>query len=265
MAGSPQIVRRTAGSIAHAPADPLKVCIQQAGRAVVHQSGREVVIGPGELALYDTGRPYDLRLENDWTCAVMTFPRDALEVPDRVVTAAMQHPFRVDSGPGAVLAHLLNSTWEAPLGPSDEVAAERLGEAGVQLMASLVSTDLRRHEAADVFAEDVLRARVQEYVRTRLAEPDLSPASVAAAHHVSIRTLQRLFEHEPRSVAETIRALRLEAIHQELLDARRASEPVMLVASRWSYTDQSHFTRTFKARYGATPAALRRAHRESPN
>jgi hypothetical protein len=57
VAGSPQIVRRTAASLTAAPADPLKVCIQQTGRAVIHQGDREVVIGPGELALYDTGRP----------------------------------------------------------------------------------------------------------------------------------------------------------------------------------------------------------------
>jgi AraC-like DNA-binding protein len=259
--GSPQIVRRTARAIAHSPADPLKICIQQTGRAVVHQSGREVAIGPGELALYDTGRPYDLRLESDWTCAVMTFPRDALGMPDTVISDAMQHPFRVDSGPGAVLAHLLSSAWATPRGCRNEVAAERLGEAGVQLMASLVSTDSPgRAETGMTAAEEVMRTRVLEYVRTHLAELELTHASVAAAHHMSVRTLQRLFEQEPQSVAEVIRSLRLEAIRQELLDPRRARHPVMVLASHWGYNEQSHFTRAFKGHYGVTPAALRKAH-----
>lgn len=256
--GSPQIVRRTPGAIAHAPADPLKVCIQQTGRAIVHQSGREIVIGPGELALYDTGRPYDLRLESNWTCAVMTFPRDALGVPAAVVTDAMQHSFRVDDGAGAVLAHLLDSAWATPFDERDEVAAARLGEAGIQLMASLTMTDPSGSAAPGVtVAEEVTRTRVLEYVRLHLTAPDLTHASVAAAHHMSVRTLQRLFEQQPESVAEVIRSLRLQAIRDELLDPRRARTPVMVLASRWGYPEQSHFTRAFKGHYGVTPAALR--------
>jgi len=256
--GSPQIVRRTPRSIAQAPADPLKVCIQQTGRAVVHQSGRELVIGPNELALYDTGRPYDLRLEGDWTCAVMTLPREALDAPEHVISAAMQHPFRVDGGAGAVLSHLLDSVWDEPLDAGAEIATQRLGEAALQLLACLVSADV---SDPGLGRPEVLRSRVHEFVRTNLAEPGLTQASVAAAHHISVRTLQRLFAQEPRSVADVIRSQRLAAIHDELLDPRSDRRSVMAVASRWGYTEPSHFTRAFRGLYGVTPAALRKAHR----
>src|SRR5690242_13487501 len=62
VSGSPQIVRRTTGAVRKAPTDLLKICLQARGRAIVHQGGAEVVVEPGQMALYDTAQPYDLRL-----------------------------------------------------------------------------------------------------------------------------------------------------------------------------------------------------------
>ena len=102
------------------------------------------------------------------------------------------------------------------------------------------------------------RELVLDYVRSHLRDPDLCHASVAAAHHMSPRSLNRLFEGEVRSVTETIRSLRLDAIRAELLDPRWRRNPVIVVASRWGFREQAHFTRAFKAEFGNTPAAMRR-------
>ena len=253
VAGTPQIVRRTTSSIAIAPADPLKVCIQQTGRAVVHQGDVEVELRPGELALYDTGRPYDLRLEGNWTCWVMTIPRDALNMPGNVVKAAMTRSFRADTGPGAVLAHLIDSSLP-PRAVDMGSGADQLGEAGVLLMASL----LRIAGDADPPADDVLRTQVLAHLGAHLGDPDLSHASVAAAHGMSPRSLHRLFQDEPHTVSETIRAMRLDTIRAELVDPMSSRRSTMAIASRWGFQDPAHFTRAFRARFGATPAALRR-------
>lgn len=249
VAGTPQIVRRTREAISAAPADPLKLCIQQAGRAVVHQGATEIVISPGELAVYDTGRPYAIRLDGDWQCAVMTVPRDSLGLSPAAMAAAMGHTMPV-SGLGGVLAHWLTTCLESA-GPAT-VAGERLGEAGVQLVASLLCGP------DESPAEDLQRERIRQFLRTSLSDPDLCPAVVAAAHNISERTLHRLFEREPMTVAETIRTLRLEATYADLVNPRLRRTGVMAIAARWGYRDQAHFTRTFRARYGATPAKLRR-------
>ena len=250
--GTPQIVRRTRRSITDAPLDPLKVCIQHTGRAVVHQGDVEVAIGPGQLALYDTGRPYDLRLEGEWTCWVMTLPRDALGMPAATVIAAMARPFCADVGPGSVLAHLLASSLEsAPGGPA---GAEQLGEAAVYIMASL----LRGPDVPPAAVDDAQRAQVLAYVRAHLQDPDLGHTQVARAHGMSSRSLHRLFESEPQTVAETIRTQRLDAIRAEMVDPVAAGRSTMSIAHRWGYHDQAHFTRAFRARFGVTPAALRR-------
>jgi AraC-binding-like domain len=70
------------GAVRRSPGDLIKVCVQIHGRATVQQDGHEVGLDPGQLAVSDTGRPYRIRLEGSWTCAVMALPREAIGLPD---------------------------------------------------------------------------------------------------------------------------------------------------------------------------------------
>ena len=255
VSGSPQVVRRTSRSITAAPADPFKICIQLTGSAVIHQDGREVFLSPGQLALYDTGRPYDLRLSGEWTCAVVTVPREALRVSDRALNEAMRHAFSVHTGPGALLAHLTDYALAQVGADEHDLCQAHLGEAGIEMVAGML--DASALEEIELGA-DGDRAGILGYVRKHLREPDLTHATVAAAHHMSPRTLNRLFEGQERTVSETIRSLRLEAVRTELEDPRWSKSPVMAVAARWGFRDQGHFTRAFKKQFGDAPATYRR-------
>jgi AraC-like DNA-binding protein len=53
-----------------------------------------------------------------------------------------------------------------------------------------------------------------------------------------------------------VRERRLDRARAELLST---SLTVSELAARWHFTDSSHFIRAFRARYGATPNAVRRA------
>jgi AraC-like DNA-binding protein len=246
--GTPQVVRRTNA----APAEPYKICVQVHGRATVHQDDREIVLNPGEMAMYDTGRPYELRLEQQWTCAVLTFPRRALGLPEHVLAESMTHAYPLTDGPGAVLAGFVRSAVNQPTHPA---AASRLGEAGLHLIAGTLS------EAAPLDkpgAADALRLQILGYVRSHLTDPDLSHSHVAAAHHMAPRTLHRLFEHEPFTVTDYIRSCRLAAVHRDLTDPLLHNRAIAALAAHWGFTDQAHFTRAFRAQYGVTPSQARR-------
>lgn len=102
------------------------------------------------------------------------------------------------------------------LGP---VAAERLGEAGIHFIAGTLSETA---PAGSDAAADAMRMRVFSYVRAHLDDPDLSHARVAAVHRMAPRTLTRLFQDEPVTVAEYVRNCRLEAVRRDLGDPRLA-------------------------------------------
>lgn len=254
VSGTPQIVRRTPAAIRQAPTDLFKICVQVNGRAIVHQDNREISLEPGQMAIYDTGRPYELRLEQQWTCAVMAFPRDALGLPEHVIAESMEHSYPLTDGPGAVLAGFVTSVVHQ----HDSIrstAATRLGEAGLHLVAGTLS------DAAGLVgdgAADALRLQVLGYVRTHLADPDLSHTRVAAAHHMAARTLHRLFEHEACTVTDYIRSRRLEAVRRDLTDPLLAHRGIAALAAHWGFTEHAHFTRAFRAQYGVNPSTARR-------
>ncbi|MFG1997433.1 helix-turn-helix domain-containing protein [Actinoplanes sp. NPDC048988] len=251
VSGSPQTLRRTP-PVRRGPNDRLKLCMQQDGSTTVSQDGHQVRIGPGQMALYDTGRPYTLRLEGQWSCVVLAFPRHVLSLPDNVVRQAMRHAHSFDAGPGAVLAGFIAAAMaqRTTIGAS----AGRLGEAAFHLIAgALRITDPDREEAAT----DGRRLQVLRYVREHLPEPDLTHDGIAAAHRMAPRSLHRLFEDEPHTVTEYIRLRRLEAVLHDLADPLLSHLSIARIAARWCFTSQAHFTRAFQARYGVPPSAVR--------
>lgn len=256
VSGTPQVLRRTPAAVRAEPTEHLKLCLPVRGRATVHQTGDEVVVEPGQMALYDTARPYDIRLDGDWRCAVVSFRRNALALPRNTMRRILMQPFEVADGSGAVLADFVVSATKR-CGALGSAAAERLGEATLHLIAGAVSeTSLAVDEAADA-----MRIRVLNHVRAHLDDPNLSHARVAAAHGIAPRTLTRLFEDEPATVAEYIRVCRLEAVRRDLVDPGRAHRTIAALAARWCFTDQAHFSRAFRAHFGITPSDARRADR----
>jgi AraC-like DNA-binding protein len=247
--GTPQVVRRTRRSLADVPDEPFKVCVQRRGRSVVRQGGTELVLTPGDIAIYDTSRPYELRFDEGWECLAMTLPRRALAASDSVVERSMSHGWPAADGRTGVLGHLLGSAVRETPQPG---GATHLGEAAIQLLSSLVGGE----EQAD--PGEVLRARVIAHLEAHAFDPDLSHDAVAAAHGLSPRSLHRLFEDQPLSAMAHLRELRLLAIRDALVDPANASRSTAAIASRWGLTDPSHFARTFRTRFGITPGSLRK-------
>lgn len=254
VSGTPQIVRRTRRAVRLQPIDLLKICVQLDGYATVCQDGREVTIAPGQMAIYDTGRPYHLRLDGSWSCAVMAFSRDALSLPEHTVVTAMDRAYALTGGPGAVLAGFVSAAV-AQRAAIRGGSAGRLGEAGLHLIAATLSDAAT---CAGDGAAEAMRLQILGYVRAHLAEPDLTHARVAAVHHMAGRTLHRLFANEPQSVADYIRTRRLEAAMRDLTDPLLAHRSIAAIAAHWGFVGQAHFTRAFHARYGQTPSAARR-------
>lgn len=93
--------------------------------------------------------------------------------------------------------------------------------------------------------------RIEHYVNLNLANPDLSPNTVAAACHISVRYLHKLFARLPYSFSEWVKMLRLKQANHILKS--KSYVTIEEVAYRVGYGDQSYFSRIYKQYFGYPP------------
>ncbi|GII61093.1 AraC family transcriptional regulator [Sphaerisporangium krabiense] len=254
---TPHSVHRTAGLIHRDDREDYRVVLAVSGSPRVAQDGRVARLTRGEFAVYDFTRPYELAYDSAVRLAVFSFPRHLLSLPPDAVASLAALPIGSDSGAGALAVPLLRRV-AADHGTYGPESAARLSAVVTDLVGAAIAErlELTRSLPGDSRRRTLMLA-VRAFIEGRLGDPGLDPAQVAAAHHISVRYLHRLFEAESTTVAAWIRQRRLERCRAEL--ARGGDEPVSVIAARWGLPDSAHFSRLFRRAYGMPPAEYRRA------
>ena len=144
---------------------------------------------------------------------------------------------------------------------NSEAAAQPLirGSAARMLAASVLTT-FPNTAIIDPTAQD-RRDATSTTVRRAIAfieqdpHADISVADVAAAAHVSIRTVQLAFRrHLNTTPMRYLRNVRLDRVHCELLAADPGgAATVTEIANRWGFYNYSRFASQYRRAYGANP------------
>lgn len=253
---TPHVVRRTADLISDEDRRFYKLSLQLAGPAILEQDGRTAELRPGDLAIYDTHRPYTLTLPEHNQAMVVMFPHELVDLPPDEVARVTATRFPSDTGLGRVI-----NPFFVELGRNmDQLAgshASRLVHSALDLLVTILSQELHRRQGPATNPARSLAREVREYILEHLADPDLTPSSIAQAHYISPRHLYTIFSAEEQTVSVWVRSRRLEHIRRDLADPLFADRPVSWVAARWGLHDAAHFSRLFKAEFGESPTAYR--------
>ncbi|NGO07603.1 helix-turn-helix domain-containing protein [Streptomyces sp. HC44] len=245
-------VRRSRSLIAESADEYLLLGLQTRGTGVVVQDGRTAVLGPGEFALYDTTRPYTLDFPDRFETVVFQLPRRAPGLSESDLRHITGVTIGADQGLAALLVPFL-SRLAAEAGTYRPEVGDMLARNAGDLLATVVIERLGRGTTRTDAAQQSLLLRIRTFIDAHLADPALSPEAIAAAHHISVRHLQRLFQAEGATVGGWIRRRRLEECRRELGRPRRARPTVAAVAHRWGFVSPAHFSRAFRAAYGMSP------------
>ncbi len=191
---------------------------------------------------------------------VLSLPQPALPIPQHTLRRLVARPVPSTTGPGALLAHFME-------GVADQAAAlrsaplERLGSAAADLAVAFISGLAAPPERApQQSGEAALLETLTAYIGEHLADPDLSPRKLAAAHHVSVRYVHHAFHREQWTACRYIRERRLERCRADLTDPALADMNIGRIRARWGFKDDAVFGRAFKRSYGVAPGELRRNH-----
>jgi AraC-like DNA-binding protein len=105
------------------------------------------------------------------------------------------------------------------------------------------------------YDRNALRDQIAVYIESRLNDPSLSIEEIAAAHHVSVRTLYRLFSDTGDTVSTYIRGRRLERSRADII--ARPDLSIAEICMRWGVGEPKHFSRYYRARFGENPRETR--------
>lgn len=253
LVATPHAVRRGEHEIAAAPRNDLLLHVVLDGSGTVRHAGSTLDVAAGDAFLLRPGRPFEFR------CPVRT------------------RTFRATVGEG-LLPPALRDVWDPPLATlhrstvvrafralawdllADDSAltlprasAAHLDAALVALEQGVLAEELARRPARPD-GNTALREAVLAEIEARLADPALSPTSLAAHFSIGLRTLHKLFEPLPETAAGRIRRRRVEeaAAVLRIRDANAAE-----LAASLGFGSRDVFQRAFRQLQGMTPAEYR--------
>ena len=255
VSASQHIVERTPLLLENGEPSYYKASLQVSGTGLLVQDGREAVLQPGDLAIYDTGRPYSLLFENDMRMLVLMFPRELLGLPPTAIKELTAHRFSSDDGLGAMIIPFLQNVSQN-LDRLGGLTGPRLVNSAIDLITTMFANELD-FDADPRDSHQLLMQQIRRYIELNLGSPELGPAQIAAAHFISTRHLHGLFRQKGTTVSTWIREQRLEKCRRDLIDPLNAHLSVGAIAARWGFIEAAHFSRVFKAAYDAAPSELR--------
>ncbi|MEU6148158.1 helix-turn-helix transcriptional regulator [Streptomyces sp. NPDC047081] len=139
-----------------------------------------------------------------------------------------------------------------------ERETDRLGAVALDLAAAALAEQV---DAEDQLAPETRRqallARIEAFIEVNLRDADLTPAEIAAHHHISLAYLHRRFQPRELTVTAWIRHQRLARCRVDLADPRLRTRPVHALAARWGFRHASDFSRAFRTAQGVSPSEYR--------
>jgi AraC-like DNA-binding protein len=228
------------------------------------QRGGDCRLGAGDLLVFDSSQPFDTRVLSAGglgQVVMLNIPKAALPLRQEQMNGLLARRLPGDAGMNTVLAGYLGGLAAAvSRGEVGKPETERLGELALHLAAATLAAQIDDEDRLSPEARRrALLSRIEAHIELNLDDPELTPAEIAAHHRISVGYLHRIFRSHELTVTAWIRHRRLERCRADLADPRLRSRPVHAVGARWGMRDAAHFSRVFRAAYGAPPAEYRRA------
>jgi AraC family transcriptional activator of tynA and feaB len=226
-----------------------------AGRATLSQGEHRAELDRGDLAILDSTREYAIEVPHGFDALWVRVPRYRLEGRLTSINEVMAERINGKSGVGLLASNLLRTSLQeaANITAHD---ANRIANALLDLMGMSLDSHLKSYKAPKSHTKSLLR-EIQDYIDSHIDDEEMSLDTIAAAHSVSVRYLNKIFQREGVSTAKWIRMRRLERCRADLEDPTKRNLSISQIGFGHGFGNISSFNRAFKARFGVAPKAFR--------
>jgi AraC-like DNA-binding protein len=246
-------VLRTPGHISKADTPYFLVSLQMEGIGQLVQAGRSVILHPGDMALYDTSRAYELHFGGAQRQLVLRIPRADLIARGPNVESLVGIGI-----PNAAPAARLAADMTRNLAALDSLPSPRARHSLASTLIDLVLDGLLALDGGQSTQTGSARlADAQRIALKHLADPAFSVAKWAHTMGISERYLRLLFAPSSRSPAQYLWGQRLDRAASELRAPGSRGRSITDIALGCGFNDSAHFSHAFRAAYGMSPRDYR--------
>ncbi len=249
-----RVVRR-AGDVARRKSSVYCIYHQASAGAWFRRAGGDCVTHAGDVIVSDADAPFEAELFGHHRLNLWSVPKALLDphLPASGQSLPLSMKLSGRSGVDALAAGYLATLAERWENISDSAMAS-VADTLCRLIGLACGTAVEAQPGA-VRCGRLVEAK--RYIDCHLADPDLSPATVAAALGTSVRALHKLFEPAGVTFARHVQRRRLEECRTALL--ANPARPVIDIAFAWGFGSMSCFYQAFQAAFDMSPGDLRAA------
>jgi len=228
----------------------------QRGETPVHFRGaREFSLSAGAMAIYPSVKGFEIEFAGGIDSLILAVPTSVLDRQVDDLDRHFEQPLVYDRTLTALLAQTCQKILE--LGPS---ASHAVNDSIATAVLSLVCAVLRQSDDGEAkavtWSQRATLQRAKAYITAHLNDPDLSPAGVADSLGIAVNYLHKLFRSNNSTVMQFALAERLERCRAELAKTSMTGN-ISQIAFAWGFNDASHFTHSFRSRFGMSPRQYR--------
>ena len=260
--GTSQIVERSETFVSENPTGVVAIFFATEGDAFFYHRGGHILLRPGQAIVYDVDRPFIRGFNHRFRELVLTIPKQRFL--DIVGPQRPELPICFDFGlTGApdqqALTRLVNialkqiEAGDGQSGSNSSVVKKSWSEIEEEAF-SLLHNVLGGAPSS----EDGIIAAAKNHIELNIGDRDLGPGKIAAAVGISERQLSRIFAEADTTVGRYVLQQRLGFAKAALSSREQDVVSVGEIGKRFGFASPSHFSRTFRERYGLTPLQCRK-------
>ncbi|MDP9012625.1 MAG: helix-turn-helix domain-containing protein [Pseudomonadota bacterium] len=255
-------IRSNAISLHRLPREPQLVgqdayfaVILLSGAYRLRQAGRETVLSPGDMTIYDAAGLHRIDCPKSFRKVIVSIPRSVLEPRMPNVGTCTARRICGRRGIGAMASKFIQAcAREMPV--ISQTDFDALAEYSVDLIIRALASVGPQTYSLTEERSSTLRA-VEAYIERRLVDVGLNSNAIAAGVGLSARYINQLFKSQNTSMMRYVWSRRLERARQALLDWDVRRRPLTDLALQCGFNDPVHFSHAFKKRFGCSPREYR--------
>jgi AraC-like DNA-binding protein len=247
----------------HIDSDDLLFGVSLSGGCVLHQRGREAVIGGrGEAVLASAAHPVDVTIGTTTRHIALRLPRAILEtrIADLDARNARRIPSDVE-GLSLLIGYVGGINFAEPMEPElrDLIVAHVHDLVALVLGAKGDARYLAQQRGARVARREAILREIER----RSGDRKLSVETIAILLGITPRYVHLLLEDTGKSFTHHVLERRLETASVLLHGPLGRNRKIADIAAEAGFTDLSYFNRSFRRRFGATPSDIRESIRSA--